>query len=798
MAEPIRRFRTRGTTLSGVYRGDYIQAFGAYFWKTVEIPRGTRRLRIEACGLGYFELWWDGKKIGDRVLDPAPTDYGKRALLTDFEITAPAAGRHELLAVLGNGRHFPAFGAADPKLYCRVLAEGGAGERGSRGTGKSGSESKSESEDESKGEGFTPLAISDRSWRAGHGPLRENGLYFGEVYDARIPLRPERWKRAVEVEGPRLEREDAPPIRVCATLEPRRVDRPEAGRRVVDFGRNFTGWVRLAGRGPAGARITVRHAELKDDAGGIHPAPNQGAAATDVYVFAGRGRESHEPRFTQHGFRYAELAGPEEVLRGLKVEGRDVHTDVASTGTFGCGRPVVNAIHRNVRRGLLSNLMGIPTDCPQRDERQGWMADAHLAAEAAVLNFDMASFYRKFLRDIRDAQDRRGRIPDFVPAYLARFAPADPAWGSAYVTIAWLLYWYYGDRETLAEHYGGMARYVDFLASSARGHIIEDLGKYGDWCPPGSIAPKKASLALTSTWFYAHDTIALGRMARALGRGEEARRWEARAAEIAKAFNARFLKDGQYEVPRSGPVDLLPGQTANALPLWLGIVPGSERKRVFAALVKAVVDDQDCHLDTGILGTRFLLEALSRGGRTDAAFRIVSQTSYPGWGYMVREGATTLWERWEKITSGGMNSHNHIMSGSVDAWLYKHVGGLRCAAPGWRKAVIEPPRIEGCRWAKVSVATCGGKIATAWQATPGELQLDVRIPEAVEAEVRIPLLSAGAIVEDEHGPVRGVRRNGRLIVKVRGASPRFIIRGTPYITPELFVDEITPKVDTQP
>jgi len=757
MAGPMRRFRTRGTTLSGIYRGDYVQAFGVYFWKRIDIPRGARRLRIEACGLGFFELYLDGCKIGDRVLDPAPTDYGKRAILTEHEMAAPAAGRHELLAVVGNGRHFPAFGADDPKLYGKVLADAGSG--------------------------FKTIAVSDRTWRAGHGPVRENGLYYGEVYDARIPIRPRGWKRAVVVAGPRLVRDDIPPIRICETLPPRSVSKPEAGRRIIDFGRNFTGWVRISGRGPAGARIAVRHAELKDEAGGINVSPNQGAAATDIYIFAGRGKESHEPRFTQHGFRYAEISGPEDVLKRVGVEGRVVHTDVATTGAFGCGRPVVNAIHRNVRRGLLSNFMGMPTDCPQRDERQGWMADAHLAAEAAILNYDMADFYRKFLRDIRDAQDRRGRIPDFVPAFLARFAPADPAWGSAYVTIAWLLYWYYGDRETLAEHYGGLARYVDFLASSARGHIIEDLGKYGDWCPPGSIAPKKASLALTSTWFYAHDTIFLARIARALGRREEAGRLETRAAAIAGAFNARFLKGGQYEVPRSGPVDLLPGQTSNALPLWLGIVPGAARKSVFAALEKAVTADQDYHLDTGILGTRFLLEALSRGGRTDAAFRVVAQTSYPGWGYMVREGATTLWERWEKITGGGMNSHNHIMSGSVDAWLYKHLAGVRCAAPGWRKAVIEPPLVEGCRWARASIKTGGGKLSAAWERRPGEFRLDVRVPAGTEAEVRIPLISAGASVEDERGPVKGIRRGGRLVLKLRGASRRLIVRGTPYITP---------------
>ncbi|MCX6560984.1 MAG: family 78 glycoside hydrolase catalytic domain [Candidatus Aminicenantes bacterium] len=728
-----RRFRTPGTILLGRYRGDYIQAFGVYFWKRFEIPCGARRLRIEVCGLGLCELYLDGRKVGDRVLDPPPTDYRRRALLTVHDIPAPAQGRHELTAAVGNGRHLPAFGGGDPKLYGRILADDGTG--------------------------FRAIAMTDGTWRAGHGPIRENGLYFGEVYDARVRLRPAGWRRAVEVEGPRLETEAMPPIRVCRTIEPRTVQRPEAGRRIVDFGRNFSGWVRFTARGPAGSKLVIRHAELRADSGEINVSPNQGAAATDVYVFAGQGRESHEPSFTQHGFRYAEFRGPEEALKRIKIEGRFVHTDVAETGRFGCGSSIIRAIHANVRQGLLSNMMGLPTDCPQRDERHGWLADAHLAAEAAILNFDMAAFYRKFLRDIRDAQDSRGRIPDFVPAYPARLAPADPAWGSAYVTLAWLLYWYYGDTAVLEEHFDGLVRYVEFLARSARGHIIEGLGKYGDWCPPGSIAPKKTPLALTSTWSYAHDTMILARIAARLGRKADAARLEKRATAITTAFNKRFLHDGQYEVPRSSPIDRFAGQTSNALPLWLGMVPSEAKTRVFSALIKAVTEDQDYHLDTGILGTRYLLEVLSRGGRGDAAFRVVSQTSYPGWGYMIREGATTLWERWEKITSGGMNSHNHVMLASVDAWLYKFLAGIRCTAPGWRRAVIEPPNLEGCRSARASVAAGGGTLAAVWTRRKDEFTIDVRVPAGTQAEVRIPLLSARSIVENESGLVWDGRRN---------------------------------------
>ena len=501
----------------------------------------------------------------------------------------------------------------------------------------------------------------------------------------------------------------------------------------------------------------------------------------------------HEPRFTQHGFRYAEISGPERALAGLEAEGRFVHTDVAETGRFSCARPVIRAIHRNVRQGLLSNFMGLPTDCPQRDERQGWLADAHLAAEAAVLNFDMAAFYRKVLRDIRDAQDRQGRIPDFVPPYLVRFAPADPAWGSAYVTLAWLLYWYYGDKATLEEHFEGLQEVRRLSGPERPRPDHRGPGQIRRLVPAGEHRAQESRPGPDLDLVLCPRHRLPGPHRGGAGPAGRSRSAHEQAAAIADAFNARFLRDGQYEVPRSGPVDLLPGQTANALPLWLGIVPAAARKRVFAALTKAVVDDQDCHLDTGILGTRFLLEALSRGGRTDAAFRIVAQTSYPGWGYMIREGATTLWERWEKITSGGMNSHNHIMLGSVDAWLYKHLAGVRCAAPGWKRAVIEPPLLDDCPTARASVAASGGTLSASWERKPGEFRLDVRVPAGTTAEVRIPLLSPKASVEDEAGLVwDGARHRpgpsgtgaavkaGRLVLKLRGESrrlPRLLIRG---------------------
>ncbi len=757
------RFRTKGTTLLGRYRGDYIQSHGVYFRRAFAARPDVKRARLYVCGLGFHEILINGGKIGDRVLDPAPTDYRRAALYTTHDITAAVRPENEILAAVGNGRHIPLFGGGEPKLIAQVEIDYADGSRDTIAT--------------------------DGEWKSGPGPVRENGLYFGEVYDARIAADPAGWKPAVVVRGPVLRAQTLPPIRVCSTIQPKKSWIAAPGRRIVDFGRNFSGWVRWSTRGAEGEALTVRHAELLNDDRTLNTAPNQGAAAVDVYRFAGEARTTHEPRFTQHGFRYAELIGPEAAVRTAQVEGRFVHTDVESTGQFRCSHPLLNAIHDNVRRGQLSNLAGLPTDCPQRDERHGWLADARVSAEAAVFNFDMAAFYRKFLRDIRDAQDAEGRLPDFVPAYLARLAPADPAWGSAYVSLVRLLHWYYGDTAVLAEHYEGLKKYVDFLARSARGNIIETLGKYGDWCAPGSIAPKKTPLALTSTWFYYHDTVLFASIAETLGRRTDAQRYHRRAKAIQAAFNRRFLSDGEYEAIHNGPLDRFPSQTSNALPLWMGMVPSEEVDDVEDTLLRAVIDDQDYHLDTGILGTRCLLEVLSELGRIDVAFRVATQTSYPGWGYMVREGATSLWERWEKITGGGMNSHNHIMLGSVDAWFYKYLAGVRCAAPSWSKVRLEPPLIEGLAWARAQVETVRGVVAASWIRSETEFRLKVAVPASSQARIGIPipwehylLEESGKTIGDEHGFRRAPLfrflggSRGRIVLIAPGGTYEFAIK----------------------
>jgi alpha-L-rhamnosidase len=411
--------------------------------------------------------------------------------------------------------------------------------------------------------------------------------------------------------------------------------------------------------------------------------------------------------------------------------------------------------------------MSIPTDCPQRDERHGWLGDAHLSAEEASLNFDMAAFYTKYLEDIRLAQKEDGSLPDVVPAYMPKLYPADPAWSSAYAILVWLMYRYYGDTRVIERHYLPLKRYVEFLGRNAEDHIIRKLGKYGDWCPPGSIVPKKTPIELTSTWYYYHDVGLVAEMAGILGRKDDEKALRTLAGDIRGAFNRAFLEEDQYASIRVSKVDTYPNQTSNVLPLYLDMAPPEKKTTVLEALLRSVVKYTDHHVDTGILGTRYLLDVMAENGRADDAYKIATRESYPGWGYMVREGATTLWERWENLGGPGMNSHNHIMFGSVDAWFYKNIGGIALIEPGWKAVRIAPTPFKGLTSAEASVMTVRGEVRVRWSSEAKRFTLEATVPVGVSAEVRLPLLWKNARVLEGGTPVW---EDGRPMTAVEGVS----------------------------
>ncbi|HEV2247748.1 MAG TPA: alpha-L-rhamnosidase C-terminal domain-containing protein, partial [Terriglobia bacterium] len=403
-----------------------------------------------------------------------------------------------------------------------------------------------------------------------------------------------------------------------------------------------------------------------------------------------------------------------------------VNSAVATTGSFVASKQVLNEIQHLIHWGQLSNLYSIPTDCDQRNERQGWMGDAQVTAEEAMMNFDMAAFYTNFVRDIRDAQMPDGEIPDTVPHKYGRY-PADPAWGTAYPLLCWYMWQQYGDKRILEENYDGLKKYVEFLRTRAKDNVLR-YSYYGDWV---SIKPTPGAL-VSDAYFY-YDTRILSDIAKVLGKTGDTDAYAALAGQIKDAFNKAFFnaETGEYA---NGT------QTAQTLPLFLDLVPEKERGGVMGKLYNNIVYENNTHVTTGFIGVKYLLPVLTRDGHSDLAYELATQTTYPSWGYMISEGATTLWELWQSKIGPSMNSHDHIMMGSLGAWFYRALGGINLGldGEGYRHIVVEPNMVEDLDWTSASIETPRGEVSCSWKKKAGSVSMDVVIAANSDAIIVVP------------------------------------------------------------
>ncbi len=704
-------------------------------------------------GLGYYELHVNGKRVGDKVLDPGWSDYNKRVLYSVYDVTDYLVkGKNAVGVMLGHGRYIKRYGySGTPTLIFQLVADG------------------------------KTVVISDESWKCADGPIVSDDVYDGETYDARLEqegwdlpnFNDSSWKQAKISDPPKgkLVAEIFPPIRVVGKDKPVSVTSPKPGVFVFDFGQNFTGWLKVKARGVKGSALVIRHSELLNSDGTLNVKNIRGAKATDTYIFKGDDLEEFSPHFTYHGFRYAEVSGYPGTPSIESVEREIVHTDVEPTGGFYTSNALINRIHELTVRGQLSNLMSIPTDCPQRDERMGWMGDAQLSAEEAILNFWMPAFYENWISEIRESQLDDGQIPDVVPPFWKTY-PADPAWGIAYLEIAWLLYSYYGDKNVLEENYESMKKYVGYLSSRAKDGILS-INKYGDWCPPSHVVSPDTPRELTDTWYYHRSLFLLSKIAGALGKEEEKESYAEQAKKVIEAFNSRFFSKDHY-----GPGS----QTSDSLAIYGDFVKGQEREAVIKHLIRDVESEHDSHLSTGIIGTRYLFDVLCDIGRQDLAYAVVNQTSYPGYGYMIREGATTLWERWELLTGDAMNSHNHIMFGSVDSWFYRYISGIRVdeAEPAFSH-VIFWPKVLLMKHASASLLTIKGKVSIQWQLSGEVLKVLLHVPVGSHATVHVPkgeLLLDNAEIKGElpRGLLKITEGEVELQLEVSSGDYAFVVR----------------------
>ena len=676
-------------------------------------PEKVKRARAYVSGVGLYQFFINRKPVGTNVLSPSQTDYAKRVLYDvlplEEQLQADGSLTFDLTLFLGNGRHIALYGFDKPRGFIQILIDFEDGRR----------------------QWFT----TDDTWTVVEGPIQQNSLFNGEFYDSNVTISIHGKQKVEVVEPYPIQAAALPPITIDHTLEAQHMWETDDGY-VYDFGQNFSGFVRLeADYQPKANRLTLSFAELIDEEGNLNPASNRNAQATDTYICNGGPIDWH-PISTYHGFRYVLLAGYDGVPTLQTVTGLFVHTEAPFRGTFSCSHDDLNKVHEAILWGLRSNMMGIPTDSPQRDERHGWLGDALLAAPAAMLNFETTLFYEKFLQDIVDTQREDGSITDVAPKFWMD-KPADPAWGSAFISIAWYLYLYGGDVQVLHRFFPQMCKYIDFLISQTKDGIITDLGTFGDWCAPGLVTSKKTGLPFISTWYLYHDLDLMSKIAKVVGDEHEWERFEENMIVTVEALMENYWTGSYMESLPMTPWDF-PDQTSQAMTLAADILDIDEATALAEYLDKLVSDTSGDHVGTGIHGTRYLLEQLTRWGHQEKAFTIATQKSYPGWLYMLREGATTLWERWEYITCGGMNSHNHIMLGSIDQWLYEQVAGIMPLASGWSVIGFAPARFSKLSFASASVVTPHGKAAIHWERSGTKVTVTLTVPQGCTGLLFLP------------------------------------------------------------
>lgn len=745
-----------------------------YFRRDFEVKKEVARARVFVAGVGYHELRLNGAKVGDHVLDPGFTDYAKRVLYATHDITAAVhAGRNTVGAIVGNGWY------GMPKLLLQLELTYVDGSRDIVAT-------HSDQPD-----------MNDR-WSVSSGPVVFNSVFDGETYDARlektgwdqpdatqrrrVPDRREAWAGIMPVEPPggRLVSQALEPIKVVETVQGAKLTEPAPGVFVLDAGQNVSGWLELHATGAAGTQVTLKYSESLKPDGTVNQENLRSAACIDTYILKGGGApEVWQPGFTYHGFRYVEIDGYPGQLALESVPIKRVRTAAETNGTFTSSNELLNRIQQMIRNTEANNLFSVPTDCPQRNERMGWMNDLTVRLEESLYNFELSRFYTKFLSDVGDTQSPDGAITDTAPFKWGK-RPADPVCAS-YLLMGWFMYQYYGDTSAMEAHYDGFKAWVDYLARRSEDYVVP-YGSWGDWSPPAqesitgsagsSAVARNTPLPFMSTGYFYYCSDLLAKMARVLGRKDDAAHFEEQARKIADSFQRHFWNPSTHGYVSNN-------QACNSFALFLGLVPPAEVPRVMENLVGDVEQHQG-HLTTGNLCTKYLMETLTDHARGEVAYRIATQKTYPSWGFMLENGATTLWERWELLTQAGMNSHDHPMMGSVSSWYYKYLAGIRGnpAAPGFKKFFLQPNAVEGLTWVRASYRSMYGEIRSEWRRENGTFTLKATVPANTTAEVFIPDAYGASLSESGKAILaEKIRRDGAMrIVEVGSGDYEFVAK----------------------
>lgn len=736
--------------------------------------------RLYATSLGLYELRLNGQRVGEGVLTPGWTSYEHRLQYQTYDVTELLhEGENVLGAMLGEGWYRGYMGhRGHHNVYGDQLALLAQLQL-------------------TYANGRTQTITTDDAWRATRGPIQLSDLYMGETYDARLEkpgwdntgYDDRDWQGVhlfdhskeilVAQVGPFVKRfEEIQPIEILCSPK---------GETILDFGQNMVGWVQVRVRGAAGTTIRLRHAEVLDQQGNLYTENLRTAEQLTRYILKGTADkdEVFEPHFSFQGFRYVAVEGFPGRPTAEQFTAVVLHSEMATTGTFECSNPLINQLQRNIVWGQKGNFVDVPTDCPQRDERLGWTADTQVFIRTACFNMDVAAFFTKWLQDLRVDQLPDGRVPYVVPDVLSKInikeerSAGAAAWSDAALICPWIIYLCYGDRHLLAEQYESMVGWVEFMRQRAgEDYIWDNDRQFGDWLDyRGQDARRPAPVTnteLVATAYFAYSTQLLATIAQVLGKTDDAARYTALAHKVKAAFNREFVTPSGRVGPNT--------QTAYVLALHFDLLPESVRPLAVERLV-AEIRRGGYHVTTGFVGTPYLCHVLSQHGHTDVAYKLLTQEAYPSWLYPVKQGATTIWERWDGIKPDGsfqdasMNSFNHYAYGAIGDWLYQVVAGIELDqdAPAYKRVLIQPQPGGGLTYAKACLESPHGRIESAWTIKKGRFELTVTIPANTEGTIHLPAHAIADVTEqgkplDQVAGIYDMRQEGQTAILTVGSG----------------------------
>ncbi|TMM52005.1 alpha-L-rhamnosidase [Maribacter algarum] len=710
-----------------------------YFRNEFKTSKPIKSAKVQVTALGLYELYLNGKKVGNDLFTPGYTTYNKRLQYQTYDVTNMLQTNNAIGAIVGDGWYRGNIGwKGDYAFYGKQL--GLLVQLNINYT-----------------DGTSETVVSNGDWKASYGPILESDIYNGELYDARLEMDgwaesgflDDQWTKVQILEHSKeiLAAPQGPAVKAIEEIKPKELITTPKGEIVFNLGQNIVGWARMKVKGKAGDKVTLKFAEVLDKEGNFYTTNLRAAKATDTYILKGEGEEVFEPHFTNHGFRYIQVIDYPGDLSLDDITGVVIHSDIKPTGNFTTSDPMINQLQSNIQWGQKDNFLDIPTDCPQRDERAGWTGDAQVFSMTAAYNFDVAAFYTKWLKDLALDQHENGLVPNVIPDILtgAKGVAAKggaTGWADAAVIIPWTVYQSYGDKRILEEQYESMKGWVDYMAKESGDDYLWNNNKHwhwGDWLAfdannpayNGSVTEKD----LIATAYAYYSTTLLSKTAAILGKTKDVDNYKALKKNIKEAFVEEYITPNGRLVSHT--------QTAYALALSFDLIPENLIEEAGAYFAQDV--EKFGHLTTGFLGTPLLCTTLSKIGRDDLAFMLLNRKEFPSWLYPITMGATTIWERWDTQKPDGtiiegMNSFNHYSYGAVGEWMYNYIGGLRIDPenPGYKHILFHPHPGGGLTSANAEFLSVYGKIKSNWEIKGNDFSYEIVIPANTTATITLP------------------------------------------------------------